>query len=114
MGIRVVQAGALADTIDRDLPDDHPETLDFHRADAFRAMAREFGCSAAHLAHRYALSMADVDTVVLGVKNRAGARRLSGRARRRPAAARGDGAHRRVFCGMIRLVSRWPKPSSTF
>ena len=71
MGIRVVQAGALADTIDRELPDDHPETLDFHRAEAFRAMAREFGCSAAHLAHRYALSMADVDTVVLGVKNRA-------------------------------------------
>jgi len=70
LGIRVVQAGALADGIDRALPDEHPETLDFHRAGAFRALARDLECSAAHLAHRYALSMADVDTVVLGVKNR--------------------------------------------
>ena len=34
-------------------------------------MAAERGESAAHLAHRYALSMPEVATVVLGVKNRA-------------------------------------------
>lgn len=35
------------------------------------APAREPGESTAALAHRYALSMAGVDTVVLGVRNRA-------------------------------------------
>ena len=34
-------------------------------------LAAELGMSAAALGHRYALSMAGVDTVVLGVKNRA-------------------------------------------
>jgi aryl-alcohol dehydrogenase-like predicted oxidoreductase len=71
MGIRAVQAGALTDRIDRDLPDDHPTAADFRRAAPFRALAGELGESAASLAHRYALSMAGVDTVVLGVKNRA-------------------------------------------
>jgi aryl-alcohol dehydrogenase-like predicted oxidoreductase len=70
MGIRAVQAGALTDALDRDLPADHPEVLDFRRAARFRAMARELGESAASLAHRYALSMQGVATVVLGVKNR--------------------------------------------
>ena len=37
---------------------------------AFRALTRELGTSAAALAHRYALSMPGVDTVVLGCKNR--------------------------------------------
>jgi len=71
MGIRVVQAGALTDAIDRDLPADHPEVRDYNRAAAYRALAAELGTSAAALGHRYALSMAGVDTVVLGVKNRA-------------------------------------------
>ena len=71
MGIRAVQAGALTDRIDRELPDDHPTAADFRRAAPFRALADELGESAASLAHRYALSMAGVDTVVLGVKNRA-------------------------------------------
>ena len=71
MGIRAVQAGALTDAIDRDLPDDHPEIGDYNRAGAYRALAAELGTSAAALGHRYALSMAGVDTVVLGVKNRA-------------------------------------------
>jgi aryl-alcohol dehydrogenase-like predicted oxidoreductase len=35
-----------------------------------RTLARELGKSAAALAHRYALSMDVVDTVVLGCKNR--------------------------------------------
>ncbi len=70
MGIRVVQAGALTDAIDRHLPDDHPEVRDYNRAGAYRALAAELGMPAADLGHRYALTMADVDTVVLGVKNR--------------------------------------------
>ena len=70
MGIRAVKAGALTDTLDRDLEPDHPARADFERAAPFRALAAELGESAASLAHRYALSMSGVDTVVLGVKNR--------------------------------------------
>lgn len=70
MGIRAVQAGALTDAFDRDLPDSHPDMADFHRAAPFRAIASELGVGAAHLAHRYALSIEGVDTLVLGVKNR--------------------------------------------
>ena len=71
MGIRAVQAGALTDAIDRDLPEDDPESVDFGRAAPFRELAREAGESAASLAHRYALSMEGIATVILGVKNRA-------------------------------------------
>jgi aryl-alcohol dehydrogenase-like predicted oxidoreductase len=70
MGIRAVQAGALTDAFDRDLPDSHPDMADFHHAAPFRAIATELGVGAAHLAHRYALSIEGVDTLVLGVKNR--------------------------------------------
>lgn len=70
MGIRAVQAGALTDAVDRDLPPEHPTMADFRRAAPFRTLARELGESPAALAHRYALSMPGVDTVVLGVKNR--------------------------------------------
>jgi aryl-alcohol dehydrogenase-like predicted oxidoreductase len=70
MGIRAVQAGALTDGLDRELPADDPTALDFRRAAPFRALARELGEPAASLAHRYALSMPGVDTVVLGIKNR--------------------------------------------
>lgn len=70
LGIRAVQAGALTDAIDRDLKDSHPEAKDFQRAAPFRALCREIGLSPAAVAHRYALDMAGVDTVVLGVKNR--------------------------------------------
>ena len=44
--------------------------VDFKRSTAFRALARELGISSAALAHRYAVSMDGVDTVVLGCKNR--------------------------------------------
>ena len=71
MGIRAVQAGALTDTIDRPLPDHHPEVLDYAKATPYRALAAALGMSAAALGHRYALAMPGVDTVVLGVKNRA-------------------------------------------
>ena len=70
MGIRAVQAGALTDAIDRELPDGHGDALDFERAAPLRALARDLGESPAALAHRYALSMPGVSTVVLGVKNR--------------------------------------------
>ncbi len=70
MGIRAVQAGALTDELDRTLPDTHPEMVDYRRAAPFRSLARKIGESPAALAHRYALSLPGVSTVVLGVKNR--------------------------------------------
>jgi aryl-alcohol dehydrogenase-like predicted oxidoreductase len=70
MGIRAVQAGALTDALDHDVPDDAPEAVDYRRAAGFRRLAAEWGVSPGHLAHRYAMSMPGVDTVVLGVKNR--------------------------------------------
>jgi aryl-alcohol dehydrogenase-like predicted oxidoreductase len=70
MGIRAVAAGALADALDRDVPQDSPAMVDYRRAGSFRTLAREIGESPASLAHRYALSMKGVSTVVLGIKNR--------------------------------------------
>ncbi len=70
MGIRAVQAGALTSAIDRPLPSNHPEVADYERAAPFREVAAEIGASPAYLAHRYALSMPGVSTVVLGVKDR--------------------------------------------
>ncbi len=70
MGIRAVQAGALTDAFDRDLPADHGDMADYVRSGPFRNLAREVGESPASLAHRYALTMPGVSTVVLGVKNR--------------------------------------------
>jgi len=71
LGIRPVQGGALTEALDRALPPDHAVVRDFKRSGAFRVLAHELGTSAAALAHRYALSMEDVDTVVIGCKNRA-------------------------------------------
>jgi aryl-alcohol dehydrogenase-like predicted oxidoreductase len=70
MGIRAVQAGALTSALDRPLPADHPEMRDYARAAGYRRLAAELEMPPALLAHRYALSL-PVDTVVLGVKNRA-------------------------------------------
>jgi len=69
MGIRAVQAGALTTAIDRPLPADHPEMMDYARAAGFRAFCAELGENPATLAHRYALTL-PIDTLVLGVKNR--------------------------------------------
>ena len=69
MGIRAVQAGALTAAIDRPLADDHPETRDYARAAGFRRLCAELDENPAVLAHRYALSL-EIDTLVLGVKNR--------------------------------------------
>ena len=69
MGIRAVQAGALTSAIDRELPADHAEVRDYARAAPFRALCAEIGVEPAVVAHRYALAL-DIDTLVLGVKNR--------------------------------------------
>jgi aryl-alcohol dehydrogenase-like predicted oxidoreductase len=71
MGIRAVQAGALTAAIDRPMKDDEPEMLDYRRAAPFRALCAKLGEDPAVIAHRYALGMDGVDTLVLGVKNRA-------------------------------------------
>jgi aryl-alcohol dehydrogenase-like predicted oxidoreductase len=82
MGIRAVQAGALTDALDRELPESHPEMVDYRRAGPFRALAREVDESAAALAHRYALSIPGVASVILGVKNRAELRECVAAAKR--------------------------------
>ena len=71
MGIRAVQAGALTAAVDRPLSPNSPDRLDYQRAEPFRALCADWGEDPAYVAHRYALSMPNIDTVVLGVKNRA-------------------------------------------
>jgi aryl-alcohol dehydrogenase-like predicted oxidoreductase len=70
MGIRAVQAGALTAAIDRPMDDSDPEMQDYRKAAPFRALCRDIGEDPAIVAHRYALAMPGVDTLVLGVKNR--------------------------------------------
>jgi aryl-alcohol dehydrogenase-like predicted oxidoreductase len=70
MAIRAVASGALTDALDRDLAPDNPTSADYARAAGFRALAVDLGQTPATLAHRYALSVPGVATVVLGVKNR--------------------------------------------
>ncbi len=70
LGIRAVGAGAITDALDRELAPDDPVTMDFRRAEPVRHIARALGMSTAALAHRYALTMPGIDSVVLGVKNR--------------------------------------------
>jgi len=71
MGIRAVQAGALTSAVDRDLSPNSPDRLDYDRAASFRTLCARWGEDPALVAHRYALSLPNIDTVVLGVKNRA-------------------------------------------
>jgi len=69
MGVRAVQAGALTSSFDR--PDTHgPDREDFARAQSFRELCARWGEDPALVAHRYALGIDGVDTLVLGVKNR--------------------------------------------
>ena len=70
MAIRALAAGSLSSQVDRPVAADHVTALDFARAQPFRELAAELGESPASLAHRYALSVPGVATVVLGVKNR--------------------------------------------
>jgi aryl-alcohol dehydrogenase-like predicted oxidoreductase len=71
MGIRAVQAGALTAEFDREVSMSHPDGRDYARAAPYRELCAELGVDPALLAHRYALDMQGVDTVVLGVKSRA-------------------------------------------
>jgi len=70
MGIRAVQAGALTAQFDREVSASHPDGRDYLKAAPYRELCAELGVDPALLAHRYALDMEGVDTVVLGVKNR--------------------------------------------
>ncbi len=67
MGVRAVQAGALTSGLDR--ADNSPTSADFHRAAPFRELCAQWGEDPAIVAHRYALGIDGVDTLVLGVKN---------------------------------------------
>ena len=67
MGVRAVQAGALTAALDRE--DASPTAEDFRRAAGYRALCRQWGEDPALVAHRYALGIEGVDTLVLGVKN---------------------------------------------
>ena len=73
LAIRAVQAGALTSSMDR-LPHssgfDQRDFEDFNKAESFRELANEWNESPASLAHRYALSIKGVSSVILGVKNR--------------------------------------------
>lgn len=69
MGVRAVQAGALTAGLDRPITDDQRATgNDFDRAAPYRALCRQWGDDPAIIAHRYALGLDGVDTLVLGVK----------------------------------------------
>ena len=72
LAIRAVQAGALTSKMDREPHPSGRDKLDFddyEKAEAFRKLAKEWGESPASLAHRYALSIQKVNSVILGVKN---------------------------------------------
>ncbi|HEY1738666.1 MAG TPA: aldo/keto reductase [Acidimicrobiia bacterium] len=71
MGIRAVQAGALTANFDREVKPSDPDGADYERSAPYRELCAELGVDPALLAHRYALDLDGVDTVVLGVKNRA-------------------------------------------
>jgi aryl-alcohol dehydrogenase-like predicted oxidoreductase len=68
MCIRPTESGALTDGFDRRV--DAEAASAFRRAEPFRRLALELGMRPAGLAHRYALTLAGVATVTLGVKNR--------------------------------------------
>ena len=73
LAIRAVQAGALTSSMDRSPHEsgfDKSDFDDFDKAEPFRDLAIDWGESPARLAHRYALSIKGVASVILGVKNR--------------------------------------------
>ncbi|MCR6670943.1 aldo/keto reductase [Devosia ginsengisoli] len=67
MGVRAVQAGALTAGLDR--AEDSPTSEDFRRAEPYRQLCTQWGEDPAIVAHRYAMGIEGVDTLVLGVKN---------------------------------------------
>jgi aryl-alcohol dehydrogenase-like predicted oxidoreductase len=83
-GIRAVQAGALTDALTADCPKRIRKWSTIGAPPLFRALAREVGESGAALAHRYALSMPGVATVILRIKNRVELRECLAAAERGP------------------------------
>lgn len=71
MGVRVLQAGALAPSIDRPVEDDHPTARDHVRARRFLDWCRANGDDPVEMAHRYALAIPGVATLISGAKSRA-------------------------------------------
>ena len=70
IGIRNLAAGALSDSIDRDVPADSLVAADFRRARTLRFLERD-GAPLSRWSARFALRQAAISTVVPGVKNRA-------------------------------------------
>ena len=73
LAIRAVQAGALTTKMDREPHPsgfDHPDFADYEKAQPFRDLAKDWGESPASIAHRFALSVDNVGSVILGIKNR--------------------------------------------
>ncbi|MEP6390891.1 MAG: aldo/keto reductase [Halioglobus sp.] len=73
LAIRAVQAGALTSSMDREPHSSGLDAKDFEdyaKAAPFRQLASDWGESPASLAHRYALSIPKVASVILGVKNK--------------------------------------------
>lgn len=70
LGVRVVQAGALTAKFDRNVSPDTKDARDYETAAPFRKLCADLGEDPATIATRYALAMENVDTVVLGVKDR--------------------------------------------
>lgn len=70
MGIRVLQAGALASAIDRPVGAGEPTARDHLRAAPFFEFCREIGEDAVEMAYRYALGMPGVATLVAGAKTK--------------------------------------------
>lgn len=71
MGIRAVQAGALTAAFDRQIDPLGPDARDYEHVAPFRALCQSWGEDPAIVAHRYALHIDGVDTLILGVKDRA-------------------------------------------
>lgn len=71
LGIRLVQAGALTDAMDRAPREtDGRDFEDYERAAGLRELAAEAGMPMAVMAYRYGLGDKRVDSHILGVKNR--------------------------------------------
>ena len=73
LAIRAVQAGALTSAMDRQPHEsgfDHKDFEDYEKAYIFRELVNEWQELPAKIAHRYALSIEKVSSVILGVKNR--------------------------------------------
>src|SRR5207244_11951171 len=65
MGIRAVQAGALTDALDRQVPEDHPERRGDRRSAPFRVLALGLGEGPACRRHRQRASLGGRPTAVV-------------------------------------------------